>query len=166
MIGWSGFEVWKTRHEDLVRESQERGLAREARKARVAFAPVEDGAVIGRIEVRWGRDEDEAAISELLSLNGMPRWVAYEERFIVARKDGKVRAALRYRTESKRLVLGLLVVDPWAGEGRFARALYSGARDLGLEMGVSEVRASKAPHADYPGEVGFRKRGGEWRLSL
>lgn len=149
-----------------MREAQERALAREARKVRESFAPVEGGAVAGRIQVRWGRIEDEAGIAELLSLNGMPRWVAFEERFIVAERGGKLRAALRYRTESKRLVLGLLVADPWAGERRFARALYMGARDLGREMGVVEILASKVPHADYPGEAGYRKRGGGWRLNL
>lgn len=164
MIGWSDFEVWKQRHGEFLREAQERALAREARKVRESFAPVEGGAVAGRIEVRWGRSEDEVGIAELLSLNGMPRWIAFEERFIVAERGGKLRAALRYRTESKRLVLGLLVVDPWAGERRFARALYMGVRDLGREMGVVEILASKVPHVDYPGEAGYRKRGGGWRV--
>ena len=59
---------------------------------------------------------DEEAVADLLELNGMPRWISFEERFLVAQKDGKVLGAVRYRTESKRLILGLLVVDPWAGE--------------------------------------------------
>jgi hypothetical protein len=57
--------------------------------------------------VRWGLEEDEAQIAELMELNGMRRALAFEERFIVAEGDGKVLAALRYRTEPKRLLLGL-----------------------------------------------------------
>lgn len=164
MSEWLGFEVWKQRREELLREAQERALAREARKVRESFAPVEGGAVAGKIGVRWGRFEDEAGIAELLDLNGMPRWIAFEERFIVVHRGGKPLAALRYRTESKRLLLGLLVVDPWAGERRMARALYTGAWNLGREIGVGEILAAKLPHADYPGETGYRRWGRGWRL--
>ena len=72
---------------------------------------------------------------------------------------------VRYRTESKRLLLGLLVVDPWAGEERLARALYRGAGDLAREIGVGEVVAS-ASRADYPGGAGYRRRGRGWRLDV
>ena len=58
----------------------------------------------------------------------MPRWVAYEERFVVAEEGGEVMAAVRYRTEPKRLLPGLLVADPWRGGGTLAAVLYSGAR--------------------------------------
>jgi predicted N-acetyltransferase YhbS len=102
-------------------------------------------------------------VADLLQLNGMPRWVAFEERFIVAERGGKVLGALRYRMESKRLLLGLLVVDPWAGEERLARALYAGAGDLARELGVGEVVAS-ASRANYSGEAGYRRRGRYWRL--
>jgi hypothetical protein len=106
------------------------------------------------IEVRWGRLEDEVGIADLLELNGMPRWAAFEERFIVAaRSDGRILAALRYRTSSKRLLLGMLVADPWGGERVLARALYSGAADLAREMGVREVLAGR--YVDYPYEVGY-----------
>jgi hypothetical protein len=115
------------------------------------------------VRVRWGLAEDEPAVADLLQLNGMPRWVAFEERFIVAERGGKVLGALRYRTESKRLLLGLLVVDPWAGEERLAQALYAGAGDLARELGVGEVVAS-ASRANYPGEAGYRRRGRDWRL--
>ena len=74
--------------------------------------------------------EDEAKVAELLELKGMPRWVAFEERFIVAEREGEVLAAVRYRTEPKRLLLGLLVADPWAGERRLAVDLYAEARIL------------------------------------
>ena len=81
------------------------------------------------IQVRWGLAEDEAQIAELLELNVMDRILASEERFVVAaaKPGGKVLAALRYRTEPKRLLLGLLVSDPWTQERPLAVALYAGA---------------------------------------
>ena len=158
---WFKFWGWCERRRALLREEQERALAREAARVRAAFAAAKEGP--GTIEVRWGLPADEAAVAELLELNGMPRWVAFEERFIVAERDGKVLGALRYRTESKRLLLGLLVVDPWAGEERLARALYAGAGDLARELGVGEVVASTA-RAGYAGEAGYRRRGRDWRL--
>ena len=159
---WFKFRGWRERRRALLREEQERALAREATRVRAAFAAAEEGPGT-MIEVRWGLPADEAAVAELLELNGMPRWVAFEERFIVAERDGKVLGALRYRTESKRLLLGLLVVDPWAGEERLARALYAGAGDLARELGVGEVVASMA-RAGYAGEAGYRRRGRDWRL--
>ena len=66
-------------------------------------------------------------------------------------------AAVRYRTESKRLVLGLLVADPWAGrgpfgvgphgEGRLVAALYAGARGLAAQAGPrrSSLRRTSPP---------------------
>ena len=154
---WFRFRGWRERRRALLREEQER----EAARVRAAFAAAEEGS--GTIEVRWGLPADETAVADLLELNGMPRWVAFEERFIVAEGDGKVLGALRYRTESKRLLLGLLVVDPWAGEERLARALYAGAGDLARELGVGEVVAS-ASREGYPGETGYRRRGRDWRL--
>lgn len=115
------------------------------------------------IEVRWGRPEDEAGIADLLELNGMPRWEAFEERFIVAAgSGGRILAALRYRTASKRLLLGMLVADPWGGERALAKALYSGAGDLAREMGVREVLAER--YADYPYDAGYYRGRGGWRL--
>ncbi len=108
--------------------------------------------------------EDELRIAELLELNGMPRWVAYEERFIVAERGGEVLAGLRYHTDIKRLLVGLLVVDPWMGEGPLARALYAGAWSLAREIGAREVLAAPLPYADYPYEVGYRRQGRGWRL--
>ena len=156
---WFKFRGWRERRRALLRE--ERALAQEAARVRAAIAAAEEGP--GTIEVRWDLPADETAVAELLELNGMPRWVAFEERFIVAEGDGKVLGALRYRTESKRLLLGLLVVDPWAGEGRLARALYAGAGDLARELGLGEVVAS-ASREGYPGETGYRRRGRDWRL--
>lgn len=160
---WADIELWRQRREDLVREAQERALAREARKARAAFAAVEERPV--DVEVRWGLAEDEAAVAELLELNGMPRWVAFEERFVVAEKDGKIVGAVRYTTESKRLLLGLLVVDPWGGERRTAEALYAGSRELAEELGAGEVVVSAA-RADYPRAAGYRRRGRGWRSAV
>ena len=117
------------------------------------------------VEVGWGLAEDEPAVADLLELNGMPRWIAFEERFVVAQKDGKVLGGVRYRMESKRLLLGLLVVDPWAGEERLARALYRGAGELAREIGVSEVVTSVS-QAGYPGRAGYRRRGRGWRLDV
>jgi hypothetical protein len=44
-----------------------------------------------------------------------------------------------------------------------ARALYVGAGDLARELGVGEVVASGV-RAGYAGEVGYRRRGRDWRL--
>ena len=166
MHDWAGFGLWEERHKELVREAENRRLVREARKERAEkrsgrgpAGPAKD------IEVRWGLLEDEGRIADVLELNGMPRWIAFEERYIVAEKDGEILAALRYRTESKRLLLGLLVSDPWAEERPLAVALYAGARELTREMGVGEVIARLSSQADYPHEAGYRRRGRhEWRL--
>ena len=158
-------ELARMRREELLREAGERRLARTLRVGPFGGRDELRDAVSGseEVRVRWGLAEDEPAVADLLQLNGMPRWVAFEERFIVAERGGKVLGALRYRTESKRLLLGLLVVDPWAGEERLARALYAGAGDLARELGVGEVVASAA-RANYPGEAGYRRRGRDWRL--
>ena len=158
-------ELAKMRREELLREAGERRLARALRAGPFGGRDELRDAVSGseEVRVRWGLAEEEPAVADLLQLNGMPRWVAFEERFIVAERGGKVLGALRYRTESKRLLLGLLVVDPWAGEERLARALYAGAEDLARGLGVGEVVAS-APRANYPGEAGYRRRGRYWRL--
>lgn len=168
MREWPDFEVYREWSRDLLREAEEARLARVARKGvaekrRRLSLHGDEGA---SVQVRWGRVEDEAGISKLLDLNGMPRWIAFEERFIVAVENGEVLAALRYRTESKRLILGLLVVDPWAGERRLARALYAGARDLAREMGAGEILAASGTRADYPGEAGYRRRGRVWRRDV
>jgi acetyltransferase (GNAT) family protein len=164
---WVEIEVWRQRRAELIREAQERALAREARKVREAFAAVEErpaGVPLG-MKVRWGLAEDEPAVADLLELNGMPRWVAFEERFIVAQKNGKLVGAVRYATESKRLTLGLLVVDPWAGERRVSKALYAGSRELARELGTNVVVASEA-RANYPRAAGFRHHGRTWHARV
>jgi hypothetical protein len=159
------------RHEELLREAEEERLARGLRAARASREAGRAGAEsVGEpedIRVRWGLIEDEAKIADLLQLNGMPRWVAFEERYVVAERGGEILAALRYRTEPKRLLLGLLISDPWAEERPLAVALYAGAAGLAREMCVGEVLARPFPHADYPREAGYRHRGRrEWRLDV
>ena len=161
-----GLEMAKVRQEELLREAEERRIARSLRRfRRGAKGRSEEPAEPEGVEVRWGLAGDERAVADLLELNGMPRWISFEDRFVVAEKDGKVLGAVRYRTESKRLILGLLVVDPWAGEERLARALYRGAGELARELGVHEVVAS-ASLARYPGMAGYRRRGRGWRLDV
>ena len=73
---------------------------------------------------------------------------------------------MRFRTESKRLILGLLVVDPWAGEERMASALYRGAGELAREIGANEIVAAASSQARYPARAGYRRRGRGWRLDV
>jgi hypothetical protein len=164
---WADFGVWEERRKELMREAEGRRLARELREARVERRSGEASVGLPEgIEVRWGLLEDEPTIADILELNGMPRWIAFEERYIVVEKDGKILAAMRYRTEKKRLLLGLMVSDPWVEERPLAVALYAGAGELAREMGVREVVARPSPYAgNYPREVGYRRRGRrEWRL--
>jgi hypothetical protein len=163
---WAEFAAWEDHHEELLREAERARLVRRVREGRANREQSRDEVPEG-IEVRWGLLEDEAKIADLLQLNGMPRWVAFEERYVVAERDGEMLAALRYRTEPKRLLLGLLISDPWAEERSLAVALYAGAGKLAREMGVGEVIARPFPHADYPREAGYGRRGGrEWRLDV
>ena len=115
------------------------------------------------IRVRWGRPENEAGIVELLELNGMSPWEAVEERFIVAvGPEGRVLDALRYRTAFKRLMLGLLVADPWAEEPVLVKYLYAGVASLAREMEVMEVVADS--YEGYPYEAGYYRGIGSWQL--
>ncbi|MDQ3862741.1 MAG: hypothetical protein M3317_04435 [Actinomycetota bacterium] len=162
-----GLEMARERQRELLREAEERRHSRALRRARRQGEPRGRGGPEGLtgVEVRWGLAEDEPAVAELLELNGVPHWISFEERFLVAHKEGKVLGAVRYKTESKRLVLGLLVVDPWAGEERLAPELYRGAGELAREIGAREVVVS-ASRSDYPGRAGYRRRGRGWRLDL
>jgi predicted N-acetyltransferase YhbS len=167
MINPFDLETARQRQQDLLREARERRIAAPLRKVRRDVEEKGRGVPkqLEDVAVRWGLAEDEVAVADLLELNGMPRWVAFEERFIVAQKNGKVLGAVRYRMESKRLLLGLLVVDPWAGEERMALALYRGAGDLAREIGAREVIAAES-RADYLGRSGYRRRGHDWRLDV
>jgi hypothetical protein len=157
-------EMAKVRQEELLREAEERRTARALRRfRRDGKGRHEEGVESEGVKVRWGLVGDEPAVADLLELNGIPRWISVEERFVVAERGGKILGAVRYRTESKRLILGLLVVDPWAGEVRLASALYRGAGGLAREIGVREVVASASR---YPGRVGYRRSGRGWRLEV
>jgi N-acetylglutamate synthase-like GNAT family acetyltransferase len=160
-------ETAKVRQEELLREAEGRRIARALRgfRRRDVKARGEESAEPEGVTVRWALAGDEGAVADLLELNGMPRWISFEDRFVVAEEDGKVLGAVRYRTESKRLILGLLVVDPWAGEERLARALYQGAGELARELGVHEVVAS-ASRAGYSARAGYRHRRRGWRLDV
>ena len=171
MSYWADFGVWEERRRELLGEAEERRLARLVRegdgredaamKDAAGMADVPPGKV--GIGVRWGREVDDDKVADLLQLNGMPRWVAFEERFLVAERGGKVLAALRYRTEPKKLVLGLLVADPWAGERDLATALYAGAGELAREIGARNV-LTRVGTPDYLAEAGYRWRWRGWRL--
>jgi hypothetical protein len=147
-------ELWRERRKNLLREAEQRRLARGLREARRAK----------RIEVHWSLPGDEHKIADLLELNGRPRWEAFEERFIVAEEKGKILSALPYQTTSKRLWVGLLITDPWAEERSVARALYAGLGDLAREIGVGEVLAQPVSYADYPYEAGYLRCGPWWWL--
>jgi len=141
-------------------------LEKAARRVHEAFAACGSGE--GETVVRWGLAEDEAAVAALLELNGMPRWVAFEERFVVGAKlGGGIVAALRYRMEAKRLRLGLLVVDPWESEAALVPALYAGVGELARELGVREVLAEPVAGGDYAArEAGYRRGIGGWHLAV
>lgn len=117
------------------------------------------------IEVRWGLREDEARIAQLLELNGLSRLAAFEERFVVVEERGEMLAVIDYRMVSKRLLLGLLVADPWIEERSVAKVLYAGAVTLAREAGILEVHARPSPYGDYPCKVGYRWRRGGWHKS-
>lgn len=155
---WADRQLAEERRESLMREAAQQRLARLVREGWPR-----GGKRDGGIEVRWGLEVDDGRVAELLELNGMPRWVAFEERFIVAERGGQVLAALRYRTEPKRLVLGPVVADPWGGEWALAVTLYAGAVGLAREMGVREILVPETGRG-YPGEAGYSRRGGGWRL--
>jgi hypothetical protein len=162
---WADLSAWKEHRRELLQEVQERQLEREARRARKTRATRIYSKRPVAVEVRWSLLEDEAKVAELMELNGMPRWVAFEGRFVVAERDGEVLAAVRYRTEPRRLLLGLLVADPWAGERRLAVALYAGARRLAL--GASDVVAKiDWRRANYLYDAGYRRWRGGWRMDL
>jgi hypothetical protein len=160
-------EMARGRQEELLREAEQRRIAGALRKARRSVK--EGGRNTTRelegLKVGWGLAEDEGAVADLLELNGISRWVAFEERFIVAQKDGNVLGAVSYRMETKRLILGLLVVDPWAGEERLALALYRDSQELAREIGAKEVITSES-RAGYPGRAGYQRWGRGWRLDL
>ncbi len=159
------------RHEDLLREAGRERLARElrrARKARGEELPTDDvpAGATGRTDVRRGLAGDAYRVAELLELRGMPRWVALEERFIVAEREDRVVAVLRFRQDLGRLYLGLLVTDPRDEEGPLAVRLYTGARTVARELGAKEIQAGTRRHAAHLSRAGYRKGREGWRLEV
>ena len=151
----------------MLREAEERRLARSLCGARGTrdrrpAAVGRDAAVV----VRWGLHSDDDRVAELLELNGIPRWTAFEERFVVAEREGVVLAALAYRTEPKRMFLETLVADPWAGERGLAVALYAGVRELAREMCLREIRAASGRYTRYLREAGYHRRIPGWALDV
>jgi hypothetical protein len=169
----SGLGDWwfKRRHQELLREASQMRLAREllrARKSSAEESPTSDATEPAqkRPEVRLGLAEDAPRIAKLLELNGIPRWVAFEERFILAEDDGKLVAVMRFREDSERLYLGLLVTDPWAKEHSLAVALYAGARVIAHGLGLREIQARTRQNETHPREAGYRRWRGGWRLGV
>ena len=166
------YSRWRERHAGLLREAENERLARRLRMddrregargfwkrlgAWAGLAPRRPAHQATGIEVRWCTSRDEGRIGELLDLNGAPRGVATGEGFVVAERGGEVQAAVRYRTEPKRLLLGLLVANPWVEERPLAEALYAGARELAREMGAREIRARCGHAASYASRAGYRR---------
>jgi len=160
------------RHKELLREAGQQRLAREARRARQGRSCAEEPETCAasarkRPIVRLGLASDAPRIAVLLELNGMPRWVAFEERFIVAEeKEGRLLAAVRFREGLESLHLGLLVIDPWAGEGPVVAALYTEARAIAEGLGLREVWARICKHETHLREAGYRRWIGGWWLDV
>ena len=168
------------RHRELLREAGQRRLAQEARRARKGRPRAEASqrrmpqarattqGTLARTHpiVRLALAGDITRIAELLELNGMPHWVAFEERFIVAEEAGQLAAVARFREGSESLHLGLIVTDPWAGEEPLVSALYAEAREVAEELGLREVRARTRGHEVHLHEAGYRRWKGGWRLDV
>ncbi len=155
---------------ELIREADQERLARELHHAQKTPAgrPTTsraDAPAGRRPSVRRGSPRDAPRIARLLELNGMPRWVAFEERFIIVEEGEALTAAIRFRQECGRLHLGLLVTDPRTEEHPLAVALYVGARAIARRSGLHEVRAQTRRHQRHLREAGYRGRGGAWRTS-
>lgn len=160
-----------SRHEDLLREAGRERLAKRLRRAREAREekPPTDAAragAAGWIDVRRGLAQDASRVADLLELHGIPRWVAFEERFIVAERGERIVAVLRFRQDLRRLYLGLLVTDPRAEEDPLAVGLYAGARTVACELGVREIQAGTRRHGAHLARAGYRKGREGWRLDV
>src|SRR3712207_845193 len=81
-------------HEELLRVASQDRMARGLRRARrdgrdvVDRTPRADGPAAGLPVVRLATALDAPRIADLLQLNGMPRWVAFEERFLLVGENG------------------------------------------------------------------------------
>jgi hypothetical protein len=159
-----------------LRDADRERLARELRRTRMRRARKACGEetpsndvppdVAGRTVVRLGLAEDASRIAKLLEVHGMPRWVAFEERFIVAERGGRVVAVLRFREDLRRLYLGLLVTDPRTDENSSAEGLYAGTCTVARELGVREIWAGTRRHEAHLARAGYRKGRKGWRLDV
>lgn len=163
----------QVRRQELLQEAGRKGLARELRlfrKQKADAGSVGDKSAVAfeerHIEVRRGSAEDMHRISDFLEFNGIPRWVAFEERFIVAEEGGRLVAVLRFREDLERLRLGLLVTGPFSRERALAVALYSGARVMAHGLGLREVRIHGNSHRMHPRAAGFHKCKAGWRVDV
>ncbi|MGH3090019.1 MAG: hypothetical protein ACRDSJ_22285 [Rubrobacteraceae bacterium] len=116
------------------------------------------------IEVKWGLEDDGEAIADLLEFDGASRRAAFEERFIVAKEGGRVRAAIRVEAVPGRMFVWGFVADPRVREREFAVAVYRGAWELAREIGIKEVRADVGGRWDPLIEAGYRRTVGGWVL--
>ena len=117
----------------------------------------------GEIEVRCSLLEDEPRIAALLEFHGMPYRLAEERFFVAQRSDGGgILAALEYRTETNRLMLGCLVTDPRVEERPLARALYAEAQVFAMSLGITGIRAQPTLYGDYPYDAGYWRWGRNW----
>ncbi len=165
MIGGVGyFELARARCEELLREARQKWLAKEVSEAHKDRGAGEPGHET--IRVRWSLATDDIRIAQLLHLNGVPRWIAFDQSFIVAEDGTHILAAVRYWTEQDCLRLGLLVADPRNEERRLAAALYSGVQELAKEEDLREIRATTHSNADCLTEAGYRRWGGGWVFNV
>ena len=159
------------RHKDLLREADREwwaGQLRSMQKAGERETPTDNasaGASV-RTEVRLGLVEDAPRVAELLELRGIPCWVAFEERFILAERDERVVAVLHFRQDLGLLYLGFLVADPRVEEGALEVSLYTGAHKIARELGVKEVRAGTQGNEAHLARAGYRKGREGWRSDV
>lgn len=164
MGGVGYFELARARCEELLREARQKWLVKEVSEAHEDRGAGEPGRET--IRVRWSLATDDIRIADLLHLNGVPRWIAFDQSFIVAEHSTHILAAVRYWTEQDCLRLGLLVADPRNEERRLAVALYAKVRKLAKEEDLWEIRATPHGNADYLAEAGYRSWGGGWVLNV
>lgn len=163
----------RARRQELLKEAGWRGLARNPHPSRkqkpdAGRSPAEDKFAFEerRIEVRRSSAEDTPRISDFLEFNGIPRWVAFEERFIVAEESGRLVAAVRFREDVGGLRLGLLATGSISGERALAVALYSAAKVMARGLGLREVHIHGNSHRTYPRAAGFHKCEFGWRVDV
>lgn len=175
MSGLLDYLLARVRRQELLQEADRKGPARELRLSRKQKAGAEQSSVEGKsaaafeekhLVVRRGSAEDMPRISDFLEFNGIPRWVAFEERFIVVEEDGRLVAVLRFREDLEKLCLGLLVTGPFSEERTLAVALYSGARVMAHGLGLREVRIHGNSHRMYPRVAGFHRCKAGWRVDV